>query len=219
MLKYNMRKFLGKLRAKLGLGVPPEWVPYLGLPGVSFIGTVKPRFSSGRCCNFNGLRIYCWNPNIEVSIGSFCAFAAETAIIAGGEHDKDWVASFPLIEWFNLTKLKSLKKPRWKGPIRIGNDVWVGTRSIILSGVTLGDGCVIGAGAVVTKSVRPYAIVGGNPARLIRYRFEPEIIAGLLQLQWWNWDDTTIKSRAHEFIDPAAFVRKYAPNFAPRPKS
>jgi len=70
--------------------------------------------------------------------------------------------------------------------LNIGNDVWIGASSLIMGGITIGDGAIIGAGAVVTKDVPPYAIVGGNPAKLIRYRFPPEIIATLLNIQWWN---------------------------------
>lgn len=72
-------------------------------------------------------------------------------------------------------------------PVIIGNDVWIGARAIILDGITIGDGAIIGANAVVTKDVPPYAIVGGVPAKIIKYRFSDEIINELLQLKWWNY--------------------------------
>ena len=74
-----------------------------------------------------------------------------------------------------------------KGDIVIGNDVWIGYEAVILSGVTIGDGAVIGARAVVTKDVPPYTIVGGVPAKPIRMRFPEEVVAALQKLQWWNW--------------------------------
>lgn len=81
----------------------------------------------------------------------------------------------------------------------IGNDVWVGARATILEGVTIGDGAVVAAGAVVTKDVPPYAIVGGVPAKVIRYRFDEQTIGKLLKLQWWNKGETWIKDHAEKF--------------------
>ena len=75
----------------------------------------------------------------------------------------------------------------------LGNDVWVGSHVLINGGVTVGHGAVIGAGAVVVKDVPPYAIVGGVPAKIIRFRFSPEVIEKLLELQWWNLPDETLK--------------------------
>lgn len=86
-------------------------------------------------------------------------------------------------------------------PVMIGNDVWVGSNSTILGGVRIGDGAVIGAGAVVTKDVAPYSVVGGVPAKLIKYRFAPKKIEELLELKWWNWDDETIIKNKQVFIN------------------
>ncbi len=77
-------------------------------------------------------------------------------------------------------------------PSKIGNDVWVGSNSTILGGVTVGDGAVVAAGAVVTKDVPPYAVVGGVPAKVIKYRFTEEKIDTLLAMKWWNWSDNEI---------------------------
>ena len=85
------------------------------------------------------------------------------------------------------------RSPATKGDVVIGNDVWIGYRAIILSGVTIGDGAVIAAGAVVTKDVPAYGIVGGNPAKLIKKRFDDETIPRLLKIAWWNWDDAKIE--------------------------
>ena len=80
-----------------------------------------------------------------------------------------------------------------KGSIIIGNDVWIGFEAVILSGVTIGDGAIIGTRAVVTKDVPPYMIVGGIPAKSIRKRFSDDVICKLLKLQWWNWTENRIK--------------------------
>jgi carbonic anhydrase/acetyltransferase-like protein (isoleucine patch superfamily) len=87
----------------------------------------------------------------------------------------------------------------------IGNDVWIGARAILIDGITVGDGAVIGAGAVVTKDVPPYAIVGGVPAKIIKYRFEPEVIEFLLASQWWNKDRSWIEENISLFSD----VKRY----------
>lgn len=93
--------------------------------------------------------------------------------------------------------------------VEIGNDVWIGENVTIRGGVKIGDGAVIGMGAVVTKDVPPYAIMGGVPAKLIRYRFDEETISKLLKIEWWNWDTNLIKERREEFTDINEFVKKY----------
>ncbi|BDT66905.1 2,3,4,5-tetrahydropyridine-2,6-dicarboxylate N-acetyltransferase [Comamonadaceae bacterium OS-1] len=85
-------------------------------------------------------------------------------------------------------------------PITIGNDVWIGARSIIMDGVTIGDGAVIAAGSIVTHDVKPYSIVGGCPAKLIRYRFSPESCEYLLELKWWNLTKDELKMEAKNGI-------------------
>jgi len=88
----------------------------------------------------------------------------------------------------------------WEGRfrVRIGRDVWIGTRAIVLHGVEIGDGAIVGAGAVVTRSVPPFAIVAGNPARILRPRFPTEVAERLLELQWWDWPLETILARRAE---------------------
>lgn len=92
------------------------------------------------------------------------------------------------------------------GHINIGNDVWIGTRAIIMDGVSIGDGAVIAAGAVVTKDVPAYAIVGGVPAKLIRYRFSKNIIEKLLKIAWWDRDIKWIKTHINKFSDIEKFI-------------
>lgn len=90
--------------------------------------------------------------------------------------------------------------------IRIGGDVWIGARSTILDGVTISDGAIIAAGSVVTLDVPPYAIFGGVPAKLIRYRYDPDMIQKLLCTKWWLWDIDRVERFSKEFLDVEEFV-------------
>jgi virginiamycin A acetyltransferase len=92
----------------------------------------------------------------------------------------------------------------------IGNDVWIGDGVTILSGVRIGDGAVVAAESVIVKDVPPYAVVGGNPAKIIKYRFDSDIISGLQRIEWWNWSSDEIRSRKADIRGEVdAFVRKY----------
>ena len=99
-------------------------------------------------------------------------------------------------------------------PIKIENDVWIGIQSLILDGVTIGDGAVIGARTVVTKDVPPYAIVVGSPARIIKYRFNEEVIQRLLEIKWWNLSDEEINEKIDFFRESEITIEilnKYFP--------
>ena len=91
----------------------------------------------------------------------------------------------------------------------IGNDVFIGANVTILSGITIGDGAVIAAGAVVTKNVQPYAIVGGCPAQLIKYRFDEETRSKLQEIKWWNWPKDKLIDVEQFFNEPQLFIGKY----------
>lgn len=136
-------------------------------------------------------QIYMWESNERISIGKFCSIADNVSIFGGGEHRIDWITTYPFNKFFSVyDDLKG--HPATKGPVNIGNDVWLGSGCKILSGVTIGDGAVVAANALVSKDVPAYAIVGGNPVKLIRYRFNEEIRNKLLEIKWWNWDDKDI---------------------------
>jgi virginiamycin A acetyltransferase len=126
----------------------------------------------------------------KLKIGKFCMIASDvTFVMNGANHLTEGISSYPFAvfggDWACAMEGKSYPS---RGDIVVGNDVWLGYKSVVMSGVTIGDGAIIGAYSVVTKDVPPYAIVGGNPAKIIRKRFSDSDIERLLKLAWWDWD-------------------------------
>lgn len=124
-------------------------------------------------------------------IGKFCAIATGARFIMNGaNHALDGLSTFPFQifggGWEADFDPASLDAGH-RGDTVIGNDVWIGTRAVILPGVTVGDGAIIAAHAVVSRDVPPYAVVAGNPAEIRKRRFDDETVAALLQIAWWNW--------------------------------
>lgn len=123
----------------------------------------------------------------RVIIGNFSSVAPDSSFYVGGLHPLHWVTTFGLREMFDLPGAYEGEMPGSRGDIRVGNDCWITDRSTVLSGVTIGDGAVVGTAAVVTRDVRPYAIVAGNPAREVGRRFNDEQVAALQRIAWWDW--------------------------------
>lgn len=132
---------------------------------------------------------------IHVNIGSFCSIG-DGAYLGGAEHPMNWVSTSPAFEnvrnSFPKKRFAKLELPPYK-TTSIGNDVWIGHNAVIIQGVSIGDGAVIGSNAVVTKDVPPYAVVGGVPAKIIKFRFDKETILFLQKVKWWNMPDTKLK--------------------------
>lgn len=138
----------------------------------------------------------------KLRIGKFCSIAKGVLIDLGLSHRTDLATTYPLLcypdYWPNVRKLNAQELifvP--EGDVIIGNDVWIGREALILSAVTIGDGAVIGARAVVTKDVEPYSIIAGNPARCIRKRFDENTIKRLLEIRWWDWPVEKVNRNAH----------------------
>ena len=142
-----------------------------------------------------------------LEIGSFCSIADDVGIFVGkhGRHTIDYVSTYPLALVFGRSTAKvASSTENGSMSVRIGNDVWIGRGCLIMAGVTIGDGAVIATRAVVNRDVPPYAIVGGTPARILKYRFSPEVISKLAKIQWWDWPDELIANR-HAFFQTPDF--------------
>ena len=128
-------------------------------------------------------------------IGAFCSIGSGAVFMMAGNqgHRTDWISTFPFFYMENEHFTDAADGFVRSGDTVIGNDVWIGSEAMIMAGVTIGDGAIIASRAVVTNDVAPYEIVGSNPAKHIRFRFEPEQIEKLLEMQWWHWRDSQLK--------------------------
>ncbi|WPC05630.1 CatB-related O-acetyltransferase [Pseudomonas benzenivorans] len=139
--------------------------------------------------------VHDWQEGSTLRIGNYCSIAEQVEIFLGGHHRADWVSTYP----FPAMIAEAAHIPDYavsRGDVVIGSDVWLCTHSIILSGVTVGHGAVVAAGAVVSRDVAPYSVVAGNPARHVRWRFPEEQCAALLESAWWEWPEQEVRSVA-----------------------
>ena len=168
------------------------------------------RFTYG----FDRVNIKQWGGGAALKIGNFCSIASAT-IFLDGNHTVDWITTFPFARIFDdhafyadlggLDGFDGVEPPSNNGDVVIGNDVWIGETVTIMSGVTIGDGAILATNAHVVKDVKPYEIVGGNPAVGIRKRFADEIIELLLKLRWWDLPIESIREiKKHLLVQPSA---------------
>jgi acetyltransferase-like isoleucine patch superfamily enzyme len=139
-----------------------------------------------------------WETDDKLIVGKYSSIGPDVTIIFGGNHRQDWLTTSPLPAgtfqaYEKFPNAKGISDFVYsKGDIKIGNDVWIGAKAIILSGTIIGDGSIIAAGTVVSGKVEPYSIVGGNPAKEIKKRFDEKIIEELLKIKWWNFNDEKV---------------------------
>ena len=124
-----------------------------------------------------------------LKIGNYCSIADNVQIFLGGQHRIDWVSSYPFPFFFAMDEQFRNNYGGSRGDVVIGSDVWLCANCTILSGVTIGHGAVIANGAVISRDVEPYAVMAGNPAKLIKWRFDEPIRAALLESKWWEWPE------------------------------
>lgn len=159
------------------------------------------------------VNIITWSDDYRVYLGKYNSIGRDCNFFLHANHRVDWVTTSSQL-WGPVTYEIAdvhmrLGHPSCKGDIIIENDVWIGAKSTIMSGVKIHNGSVVGAGSVVTKDVPPYAIVAGNPAKIVKYRFTEKQIQSLLKISWWDWTQDRIKTEAinmwsnkiDEFID------------------
>lgn len=140
----------------------------------------------------------------KLIIGSYCSIGSGAVFMMAGNqgHNTQWASTFPF--YFQANIFKEAKNGFEKaGNTIIGNDIWIGSEAMIMSGITIGDGAIIAARAVVVKDVAPYTVVGGNPATLIKSRFTKKEIDQLLIMKWWNWKEKRVKEAMPLICSPS----------------
>ena len=153
---------------------------------------VADRVSVGRG-TYGTLTVHNNSPEYRLTIGNYCSIADEVSFLVANEHNSRALSTYPFP--FFLDRYCEMGS---RGDITVGDDVWIGYRAVILSGVTIGQGAMIAAGAVVTRDVPPYAVVGGVPAKVIRYRFAPDVIEYLMTLDYEKLDEGMIRAHRDE---------------------
>lgn len=146
----------------------------------------------------------------SLRIGKYCSIATGVTIFLGSEHRVDWVSTYPFpFLWEEARTIQG--HPATRGDVVIGSDVWIGHGATLLSGVNIGDGAAIGACSLVARDVPPYAIVAGNPAQVVRYRFQEETVRALLNIRWWDWPDEKVRAHVGLICSPSvdAFIREF----------
>ena len=161
------------------------------------------------------VNIITWSDQYKVHLGKYNSIGRDCNFFLHANHRADWVTTTsqllgpvtPEIAEMHM----NMGHPTCKGDIKVGNDVWIGATSTIMSGITIGDGAIIGAGSTVTKDVPPFAIVAGNPGKIVKYRFTEEQIEKLLQISWWNWEEDKIRDNAMSMWSPNIddFIKKF----------
>lgn len=149
-----------------------------------------PNFKIGRA-NYGIPIVHDNNEGSTLKIGAYCSIASNVQIFLGGQHVTNWVSNYPFPFFFRMAPIyKEIYTEKGsRGDVVIGSDVWLCANCIILSGVTIGHGAVIANGAVISRDVPSYAVMAGNPAKLIKWRFDEATRKILLESKWWDWPE------------------------------
>jgi acetyltransferase-like isoleucine patch superfamily enzyme len=150
-----------------------------------------------------------------VKVGKYCSIHHDAYFVLGSNHATGTVSTFHFHRILGVPG--EPEPPLSRGPIVVGNDVWIAWGAVVLSGVTIGDGAIVAMRALVTKDVEPYEIVGGVPARHLGWRFDEPTREALLRIRWWDWPEEVVRQRVDELEskDVAAFVDRYDPQRQP----
>ena len=213
-MMYKIRKFLWRL-----LGV--DYLQILKIQDYVFLKN-DLHTNIGEGSYDNGAIVFRWT-SAPLKIGKYCCIANNVRfIIDEGYHKSSEITSYPIVNTLykfetelpnNINKQDFIQKVEQRQGIEIGNDVWIGMNALIMPGLKIGNGVTIAANSVVTKDIEDYAIVGGSPAKLIRYKHNIDQIEQLNKIAWWNWEKKDIKARYQDFyfgIDK--FINKYKIN-------
>jgi chloramphenicol O-acetyltransferase type B len=140
-------------------------------------------------------KVHDYHEGTVVKIGAYCSIASNVQIFLGGQHRSNWVSNYPFPFFFEMQAEYREQYIRGgsRGDVIIGSDVWLCANCSILSGVTIGHGAVVASGAVISRDVPPYAVMAGNPAKLIKWRFDEATRASLLEAKWWGWPEDEIR--------------------------
>ena len=146
------------------------------------------------------VNIISWSDEYKIHLGKYNSIGRDCNFFLHANHRVDWITTSSQL-WGPVTPKiaevhMGMGHPTCKGDIIVENDVWIGAKSTIMSGVKICNGAVVGAGSTVTKEVPPYAIVAGNPAKVVKFRFLPKQIESLLKIAWWDWTEDRIKTEA-----------------------
>ncbi|WP_255557670.1 CatB-related O-acetyltransferase [Flavobacterium taihuense] len=163
--------------------------------GVTLVSSSGAKIKIGRYSVINGPNTDLYASINSIEIGAFCSIARNVSFQEFTHHSDRITTHLIMKHIFKIADQDIISK----GSIKIGNDVWIGTHSVILSGVTIGNGAIIASNSVVTTDVPPYAIVGGSPAKILKYRFDNEVIDKLKIIKWWDWDVEKIEANKNVF--------------------
>jgi acetyltransferase-like isoleucine patch superfamily enzyme len=203
-----------RIKQRVRLWVDGHQVRYFDAPGQQWATAAYPTYPTLKM-----LETVAGDREVPVTIGKYCGIHYSTVLIPGGMHHTDWVDTVHSYvqdgSW-----VRAPGAIHAKGPITIGNDVFIAYEAVITSGVTIGDGAIIGTRAVGSRDVEPYEIVGGNPARHIRYRFEEPVREALLRIRWWDWSEEKVAAHSPQMHtdDVVGFVARHDPEW-PEPRA